>query len=291
DRLVLLLHQRLTEAVAEREGAQRSDRVDEQGVRAVERVDEAAAGQPRPPPRLHRAAHLQRELVEPQLPFVRRDAALAREGPQVPVRADVVEAVVVDTDVREVRRHPLDRARTAQLEKRRLARGIELQQRRSELEPLRPLGPAAGAVAALDGTHRRAVFRPPRVLDRSDFRRRELEQPRDRHREIARRSCPVELQHRGGYLPAYATRQIAFDPSSLPSSEPSDASVTPTGRPHTFASSTTKPVTKSSYSPVGLPSVSGTRITLYPVRCALFQEPCSAAKMLDRCAGANCVPA
>src|SRR5712692_3251852 len=63
-------------------------------------------------------------------------------------------------------------------------------------------------------------------------------------------------------LLVYVTRQILFEPSSLKTSEPSLATVTPTGRPHTLASSTTKPVTKSWYSPVAFPSGVEIRTTL-----------------------------
>ena len=44
-----------------------------------------------------------------------------------------------------------------ELEELALAGRVELQQRRSELEALRPLGPAARAIAPLDGEDRRAV--------------------------------------------------------------------------------------------------------------------------------------
>ena len=54
-------------------------------------------------------------------------------------------------------------------------------------------------------------------------------------------------------LPTYVTRQTLLEASSVNTSEPSLATVTPTGRPHTLASSTTNPVTKSSYSPVAFP--------------------------------------
>ena len=62
----------------------------------------------RPSPCLDRAADAQRELVEPDLPLAGVETAFAREAPQGPVRADVVEPVVVDAHVREVRRHQLD---------------------------------------------------------------------------------------------------------------------------------------------------------------------------------------
>ena len=59
-----------------------------------------------------------------------------------------------------------------------------------------------------------------------------------------------------------ATRKIVPFASSLTSSAPSRATATPTGRPHTVVLSITKPVMKSSYSPVGLPPFMRTRITL-----------------------------
>jgi hypothetical protein len=79
---------------------------------------------------------------------------------------------------------------------------------------------------------------------------------RARQRSLSRPST------RGSYRPARATRQMVPLPSSVTISDPSFASATPTGRPHTCFSETTKPVMKSSYSPVGLPFANGTRTTL-----------------------------
>ena len=50
--------------------------------------------------------------------------------------------------------------------------------------------------------------------------------------------------------------------SSLTSSAPSRVTARPAGRPQTVALSSTKPVMKSSYPPVGLPAFMRTRITL-----------------------------
>src|SRR5262249_46971960 len=144
-----------------------------------ERVDEAAIGQPRPAPRLDGAARSQRELVEAALPGARVDAPLAREPPQRAVRADVVEAVIVDARVRDMRRHALDRALAAELEEFNLAGGVELQQRRSELKALRPLGPPARLIASADREHRRALLGTPAVLDRSNLRGGEIEEAAD----------------------------------------------------------------------------------------------------------------
>src|SRR6202022_875085 len=58
------------------------------------------------------------------------------------------------------------------------------------------------------------------------------------------------------------TRQTTSPPSSLTRSDPSFATVTPTGRPQTPSAEATKPVRKSSYSPVGAPSLIGSRAPL-----------------------------
>src|SRR3954453_4491398 len=64
--------------------------------------------------------------------------------------------------------------------------------------------------------------------------------------------------HRGTLV----TRQIVPLPPPDTSSDPYFATATPTGRPHPSVSLTTNPVTKSSYSPVALPSFIRMRITL-----------------------------
>jgi hypothetical protein len=62
-----------------------------------------------------------------------------------------------------------------------------------------------------------------------------------------------------GHLRLYDIRHKVLLASSVTINEPSCATATPTGRPQTLCSSITKPVIKSSYSPVGMPLC---RITL-----------------------------
>lgn len=64
------------------------------------------------------------------------------------------------------------------------------------------------------------------------------------------------------YSPTYSTRQIVPAASSVTTSAPVLVTATPTGRPHTLPSGVTKPVKKSSYSPVATPRSSGMRMTL-----------------------------
>src|SRR4029453_4433337 len=119
-----------------------------------------------------------------------------REAPEIAVGADVVEAVIVDADVREVRRHPVDGARSPELEEFRLAGRVELQQRRPELKALRPLGPPARAIAPVGGEHRRAVFGPPGLFDRANLVRGQLEKPRDLRQQLARCAAAIDADHR-----------------------------------------------------------------------------------------------
>ena len=139
----------------------------------------AAVRQRRPAPRLDGAAHLQRQLVEAQLPLARGDPSFAREPPQVAVGADVVEAMVVDAHVREVRRHAFHGARAPQLEEGLVAGRVELEQRRPELEALGPFGPPARLIAPLHGEHRCAMLGPPGLFDGSNLSGREREQTLD----------------------------------------------------------------------------------------------------------------
>src|ERR1700724_836205 len=99
-------------------------------------------------------------------------------------------------------------------------------------------------------------------------------------RPLGTESSHASVQPLTSGFPVYLIRQTDFEPSSVTSSEPSRATVTPTGRPQTCPLSTTNPVMKSSYSPFACPDLSsGTRINSYPTRTERFQEPCSAAKM------------
>jgi len=74
-------------------------------------------------------------------------------------------------------RHQLDCACAADIEKLANARGIELQDGRAELEPLRPFRPAAAGVAAVDGEDGRTLRRLPGLFERVNFLRRKIEQP------------------------------------------------------------------------------------------------------------------
>ncbi len=195
DRRVLFFRERLTQDEPESQRPQRSDRIHEQRMRTVERVDEPAVRQRRPSPSLHRAADLERQLVAGDFPCAGLEAALTSETPQRAVGAHVVESVVVYAHVRQVRRHPLHRLSAPALEKRAIVGGVELQQRGPELKPLRPLRPAARLIFALHGEDRRASIGSPRSFDGLDLSGRQREEGRDGGQEIPRRTWCVRKNH------------------------------------------------------------------------------------------------
>ena len=106
--LVLLAQQRVAHLVCDAANAQGAHGIDEQRVAAIEGVDVAKAiGKAGPARRLHCAAHLEREFVEVQFPFVALNAPGQHQPPQISVGGDVVEAVIVHASVRQVLRHIL----------------------------------------------------------------------------------------------------------------------------------------------------------------------------------------
>ena len=212
DARILLLDERVPELMRQGERAQRADRVDEERMRSVERVDEASARNLRPPGGLDRAAHLQRELVERDLIGGRIEPPRTRQPPEIAVGADVVESVVVDADVREVGRHAVERPRPSQFQERALAGRVELHERGSELKALRPFRPAARAIAAVDREHGRAIRRVPGLLDRRDLFRRPLEEMTDRRPQIFGTALASESNH---FVSNAMMRTRSSDPTCL----------------------------------------------------------------------------
>jgi hypothetical protein len=121
------------------------------------------------------------------------DTALVHQPPEVAVRADIVEPVVVNADVREVRRHHSQRALAAKLEKLLVAGGVELQKRGSELEPLRPLRPALRRVPTFHREYRRGRARRAASLDRLDALSRPRPKTLELRKKIGRRQFGVEF--------------------------------------------------------------------------------------------------
>src|SRR5688572_23314437 len=115
----------MSQHVRQRQRAQRADRIDEERVRAVEGVDESSTWNRRPAPGLYGSCYLQRRRVKPLLPWLRFEFAFARQPPQGAVGAHIIETMVVNADVRQMRRHTLECERSAQLEKLTIAGRIK----------------------------------------------------------------------------------------------------------------------------------------------------------------------
>lgn len=152
------------------ERAQRAHCIDEERVWAVERVDEAGVLRDLGPARgLNGAGNFEGEFVKIVFAIVPVDFAFAHEAPKISVGRDVVEAVIVDADVRDVRGHFLDSVRAAGFEEFSVAGGVELEQSRAELEALGPFGPTARGVFSVDCENGRALVRVPRFFNGRDF--------------------------------------------------------------------------------------------------------------------------
>src|SRR5689334_21802233 len=103
--------------------------------------------------------------------LVERNFAFAHQSPEVSVRRNIVEPMIVHAKVRNVRGHQLYRVFSAKLQKLAFASRIELQQRRSELKPLCPFSPPARGVFAFNSEYRCSLAWIPRILKAQDFRR------------------------------------------------------------------------------------------------------------------------
>src|SRR3974377_166044 len=152
----------MPELMRECERTQRAHGVDEQRMRAVERLDEAeAASELGPAPRLHGARAFECELDIFHLPRIARDAALKHETTQIAVSRDLVKAVVVHAEMGDMGRHFGASAFDRQVKEALVAGRIELQHGAAELEPLRPVCPAARLVSGLARVPRRRLCAGP----------------------------------------------------------------------------------------------------------------------------------
>src|SRR5688572_7704995 len=93
-----------------------------------------------PARRLHRARNFERQLAE--MPIVCRRLSFAHQPPPISIGGNIIEAMVVHPNVRNVARHELDRAVPPHIEERFFACRIVLQKRGAKLKSLRPLGPS-----------------------------------------------------------------------------------------------------------------------------------------------------
>lgn len=95
---------------------------------------------------------------------------------QISIRTHVVEAVIMDADVRNMRRHDGDRPLAPDVQKFLIIRCVELQNRGAELKPLRPFRPTTTRVLAATGEYGRSGRWIPRLVNRSNLAGGQFEQ-------------------------------------------------------------------------------------------------------------------
>ena len=117
------------------------------------------------------------------------------QAQQIAVGADVVEAVIVNADVGDVRRHDVDGALGGRSPGTRLAGGVELQDGGAELEALRPFGPAAAGVLAADGEDGRTCVGRPVGFEGADLGGGEFEQAAHFRRQRAEAGSGLGVYH------------------------------------------------------------------------------------------------
>ena len=115
------------------------------------------------------SAGLQREVVEMRFPFVGWEASFLKQTAKISIGADVVEPMVMDTNVGDVRCHEAKGSFATDTKHLLVARSVELKDCGPVLEALRPLGPSTGGVFAFDGEDRGAVRILPALLKVGDF--------------------------------------------------------------------------------------------------------------------------
>jgi hypothetical protein len=190
-------HEFVAQLMAQRQRAQGTDRVGEERVRSVERIDVTLVRlQFRPARGLDRSGRLEGQFVKILFPGVERNLTGAHQAQQIAVGADVVESVVVDADVGDVRGHPINRVPAADIEEGFVARDFELVNRGAELEALGPLGPAARGIFALDRENGCAAYRIPSLLQALDFLTGQGEEPLDGGKQRCGSNLGIDLDHK-----------------------------------------------------------------------------------------------
>ena len=179
----------------------RPHRVYEQRVRPIEGVNKPGSGRTArldgcPAAGLHRAGYFQGQFVEILFALIVRYLPFAHQAVQVAVGAQVVEAVVVHSDMAHVGRHVFYRVFATHLQKSGVVGGIVLQDGRAVLKTLRPLGPASGGVLTLHGEHRGAFGGVVVLLDVLNLFGRQFPQAGDLAQQVSGSELGVDLNHR-----------------------------------------------------------------------------------------------
>ena len=170
DARVLFPLQSMAQQMRDTADAQRADGVDKERMAAVKGVDVAQAVlEAGPAGGLHGSTRFQRQLIEVELPFVGGNAALEHQTAQIAIGGDVVEAVIVHSDVSQVFRHVTDDMPPGRGELILIAGHIEAEQGVAVLKSLRPLGPVARGIAPGEGDDGSAITGLPAPVKTQGF--------------------------------------------------------------------------------------------------------------------------
>ena len=174
----MLPHQHVAELMSQREGTQGAHGINEERMRPIKGIDiPGSIGRSCPTRRLHRTGYFQCQFIEIPFPLLITNFSLSDEAPKISICGDVVKAMIVNTHMRNVSGHSLDRALAAQFEKALLSCRIELKQRRTKLKAFGPLSPPARGVFAFFGEHWCAAAAIPCFFQVQDLSSGQFEQP------------------------------------------------------------------------------------------------------------------
>ena len=169
DGLVPFAHEDMAQFMGQGEDAAGADSIDKEGVGAVEGVDEAAILVFGPAAGLDGTGDFYREFVEIEFALVVRGFAFEHEAAEVPVGGNVVETVVVDSDVADMGGHGCDGFFFPLFEEFLFTSGVKLEDCTASAEAFGPLCPAAGGVLACGGEDRGALGVVIVVPDEADL--------------------------------------------------------------------------------------------------------------------------
>src|SRR5579872_7169928 len=144
DNLIAFAFHHVAELMCQGERAKCAHGIDEKRMRPVERWNVAfTVAEIGPSARLHGAGAAQRQVDIFLLPGIPWNPPLTDQSSKISIGANLIEAVIVNTEMRDmgghIRANPLDR----QVEKASFSGRVELQNGAAEFKSLGPVGPAA----------------------------------------------------------------------------------------------------------------------------------------------------
>ena len=123
------------------------------------------------------------------------NTAFQHQTPQIAVCADIVEPMVVDSDVRHVRSHLPHGLAATDFEKPLIIGAVKLEQCRADLKPLSPFRPTLRRVFPANRQHGRTLVGPHGSFDREDLVGRQFPHVSDVVGERLRLQPVVDVDH------------------------------------------------------------------------------------------------